>query len=210
MKQVVTKELFAYWNVQRGRRAAPERLDIDPGVIRSLLADTFILDHDPEAGFPFRIAGSRTNMLVDQELRLKSFLNLWQETDHDEITRLLQATSDGPVPVLLGASATLNGRTLDLEALLLPLRHHGRTHSRLMGAIVPLSTPDWLGLIPVGKFELKSYRIMESAARLHEMSIAESNYRNSSHLYDRRTPLNTGNPFKNHSAPRLTVVEGGR
>ncbi len=210
MKQVVTKELFAYWNVQRGRRAAPERLDIDPGIIRGLLADTFILDHDAASGFPFRIAGSRTNMLVDKELRLTSFLELWQDSDRAQIASLLEATSDGPVPMLLGAGTSLNGRSLDLEALLLPLRHHGRTHSRLMGALVPLETPDWLGLIAIGKLELKSFRILQSAEKMQDLSIAQANYRNNALLHDRRAPHGTANAFKSTSAPHLTLLEGGR
>ncbi len=69
LKLAATQELFAYWNRIRGARSAPERNDVEPGEIRGILADTLILDFDPQAGFPLRIAGSRTNALFLRELR---------------------------------------------------------------------------------------------------------------------------------------------
>jgi hypothetical protein len=68
-----TTELYAYWNQLRGARSAPERNDIDPGAIRSVLADTFVLDFDAQRGFPFRISGSRANALFLREMRGFSF-----------------------------------------------------------------------------------------------------------------------------------------
>ena len=43
MKHSSNRELFEYWNKRRGRRSAPERGEIEPGAIRHVLADTFIL-----------------------------------------------------------------------------------------------------------------------------------------------------------------------
>ena len=36
MKHASIRELFAYWNLRRGARRAPDRGDIDPAVIRSV------------------------------------------------------------------------------------------------------------------------------------------------------------------------------
>ena len=69
MKLAVTMELYAYWNRLRGARSAPERNDVDPGAIRGVLADTFVLDFDEGRGFPFRIAGSRANAIFLKELQ---------------------------------------------------------------------------------------------------------------------------------------------
>ena len=69
MKLAASRELFAYWNALRGARSAPERDDVDPGAIRGVLADTFILEFDPAAGFPLRVVGTRTNALFLRELR---------------------------------------------------------------------------------------------------------------------------------------------
>ena len=57
VKLAATMELYAYWNRLRAARSAPERNDVDPGAIRGVLADTFMLDFDAKRGFPFRIAG---------------------------------------------------------------------------------------------------------------------------------------------------------
>ena len=79
MQLAVSRELYAYWDTLRAGRSAPERNDIDPGAIRGILADTFVLDFDPKRGFPFRIAGSRANALFLRELRGFPFLQLWRE-----------------------------------------------------------------------------------------------------------------------------------
>lgn len=210
MKQVATKELFAYWNLQRGRRAAPERLDIDPSTIRSLLSDTFILDYDQEGGFPFRISGSRTNQIMDRELRLKSFVSLWQDENKEAVLKVINSVADGSVPVLCGVTAHRKGRSIEMEMLLLPLRHHGQTHSRLMGSLVPLSQPEWLGLLPVEKLELTTTKVMEQVALAQKISIADANYRNTTQILDRRAPTTTIPRSNRAPAPQLTVVDGGR
>jgi hypothetical protein len=53
MKHPSNRELFDYWNEQRGSRLAPERDEIDPHAIRRVLADMFILSFEPVA---FRFA----------------------------------------------------------------------------------------------------------------------------------------------------------
>jgi hypothetical protein len=85
VKLAATIELYAYWNRLRGARSAPERNDVDPGAIRGVLADTFVLDFDDRRGFPFRIAGSRANALFVKELRGLSFLELWRSADREEL-----------------------------------------------------------------------------------------------------------------------------
>jgi hypothetical protein len=56
-----------------------------------------------------------------------------------------------------------NGWTIDLELLLLPLRHRGRTDERALGAISPATLPSWVGLIPVVSLETTSVRIVNAA-----------------------------------------------
>ena len=53
---------------------------------------------------------------------------------------------------------------IELELLLLPLRHHGRTHARMFGAIAPMCNPSWLGLLPVQPFSLSSLRVIQDFA----------------------------------------------
>ena len=77
MKHPSSRELFEYWNERRGRRCAPDRADIEPGAIRRVLADTFILTFDAEAGHPFRIAGTRVCAAFGRELKSEPFVGLW-------------------------------------------------------------------------------------------------------------------------------------
>ena len=134
MKLAATLELHAYWNRLRGARSAPERGDLDPGAIRGVLADTFVLDFDDQRGFPFRIASSRANALFLKEQRGLSFLELWRDADREELDSILHCVADETQPFLIGAQARPAGlEAVDIEIILLPLRHHGLTHSRILG-----------------------------------------------------------------------------
>ena len=69
MKNASSQELYAYWEKQRGTRSAPARTDIEPGAIRHILSDAFILALDGDAGHPFRLAGTRLCALFGRELK---------------------------------------------------------------------------------------------------------------------------------------------
>jgi hypothetical protein len=164
VKLAVTMELHAYWNRLRGARSAPERNDVDPGAIRGVLAETFVLDFDDRCGFPFRIAGSRANALFLKELRGRSFLELWRNADRKEVSSILHYVADKTQPFLIGAEARPPGLgPVEIEAVLLPLRHHGFTHSRILGGIAVSSAPHWIGLIDAGPITLTSLRALDSS-----------------------------------------------
>lgn len=161
MRQSVTKELYSYWNDLRGVRAAPDRSEIDPAAIRHLLADTFIIEIDQRRTFPLRLCGTRLNALWLAEQKGKSFLDLWDEGDRREVAAILSTSIDGVVPVVAGVGAETAGReTLDLELLLLPLRHFGKTHSRILGSLALACQPAWFGLASVDELRLRSLHIV--------------------------------------------------
>ena len=163
MKLAVTIELYAYWNRLRGARSAPERNDIDPGAIRGVLADTFVLDFEDRSGFPFRIAGSRANALFLRELRGFSFLEIWRDAVRDDIGSILRCVADEAQPFLIGAEARPPGLpAVDIEVILLPLRHHGLTHSRMLGGFAVKAAPYWLGMVGAGQVSLASLRALDS------------------------------------------------
>jgi hypothetical protein len=146
MKHSSTRELFNYWNAQRGSRPAPERGEIEPSAIRRALADTFMLDIDPRRGHPFRIAGTRVCALFGRELKGLSFVGLWAAQGRDELCDLLASVVSETVGVVAGVSAASSGgAALDLELLLLPLAQRGGASSRLLGALAPTEPPAWLG-----------------------------------------------------------------
>jgi hypothetical protein len=161
VKLAATIELYAYWNRLRGARSAPERNDVDPGAIRGVLADTFVLDFDASRSFPFRIAGSRANALFLKELRGFSFLELWRGADREDLDSILHCVADEVQAFLIGAEARLPSLdAVDIEIILLPLRHHGLTHARVLGGLAVHAAPAWTGLSGAGPIALTSLRAL--------------------------------------------------
>lgn len=165
MKQLMTRELFAYWDETRGDRLAPERADIDPAGIRSLLGHAFVLEVDRAGRFPFRLSGTRINALFLRELRGSSFIDLWRGSERAELAELLLSMLDDTTPAVVGAAAAPSGHlAINLELLLLPLRHLGRTHARLLGSFAADMQPSWSGLIAAEPLELRSIRFLRANA----------------------------------------------
>lgn len=166
MKAAATRELFAYWNRLRGARAAPERADVDPGQIRGILGDTFILEASVAGAYPFRLAGSRLCDITGHEMKNERFLDLWPDADRTTLLGAFSTITDDAAVAVLGATGgTELGRKVDLELILLPLRHRGRTHARILGSLTPVETPYWLGACPVTRFELSSLRMIWPSGR---------------------------------------------
>src|SRR5918997_383905 len=69
MKHPTSRMLFSYWDALRGDRAAPERGDVEPGDIRHILADTFILEIGEDRRATFRLGGTRVCALFARELK---------------------------------------------------------------------------------------------------------------------------------------------
>ena len=186
MKLAPSLELYAYWDALRGARGAPERNDIEPGAIRGVLADTFILEYSCERGFPLRVVGSRTNALFCRELRGEPFLELWAPDQAEEIQRIVESAADGAQPFLIGARGAPEGAAdLDLEVLILPLRHHGATHARALGCFAPSASAPWFGLLPMRPLEIASLRALSvaPASGFAQRQRAAQGFRRRGHLF---------------------------
>jgi hypothetical protein len=161
MKHPSTRELFDYWNTRRGRRPAPERSEIEPGAIRRVLADTFMLTFDLRAGHPFRIAGTRVCAAFGRELKGVTFTDIWAGASQDEIRDILTTVATESIGVVAGASGRSGaGAPLDLEFLALPLAHRGGASTRILGALVPTDVPYWLGAETLGRLTLGMTRYL--------------------------------------------------
>lgn len=169
VKLAASQELFAYWRALRGARSAPERNDVDPGAIRGILADTFILEFDVEREYPMRVVGTRTNALFLRELRGARFVEVWRERDRADLRTILASVASEAQPFVIGAVGAPQGfAPIDVEVLLLPLRHHGDTHARILGCCAPAAPPRWLGLAAVESLALLTLRAIganEGAAK---------------------------------------------
>jgi len=161
MKHSSNRDLFDYWNRRRSDRAAPERSEIEPGAIRHLLADAFILDFAAHAGHPFRIAGTRVCALFGRELKGAAFLDLWADTSTLAMRDLLAVMAEESVGVVASVSAvSANASSLELELLMLPLSHRGRMDARILGGLVPTERTRWLGANAVTGLTLGTLRYL--------------------------------------------------
>ena len=164
MKHSSTRDLYGYWNRRRGTRVAPERADIDPTAIPRVLADTFLLGGNISGDLTFRLAGTRVCALFCRELKGEEFIELFGRASRGQIQDLIGIVCDDPVATVAGVTAQLgDGAAAELELLLLPLRHIGRTDSRILGVLTPVATPYWLGSIPVVALSLGIHRHLEPA-----------------------------------------------
>ncbi len=159
MKHAASRELYAYWQERRGKRAAPERAEIEPGAIRHVLSDAFILALDSGAGHPFRLAGTRVCALFGRELKGASFIGLWAAASQPTISDLLAILDDERVGTVAGVTAqNADGEPIDLELLLLPLGASRPSLARTIGILAPLQVPQWLGSSPIGALTLGGRR----------------------------------------------------
>jgi hypothetical protein len=166
MKSPSNRELFAYWQERRGDRSAPARGDIEPGAIRRVLGDSFILSFDATVDHPFRLAGTRVCAIFGRELKGESFVRIWDEADRGHIHDLVAIVADEGTGIVAGAVATASeDRTTELELLLLPLLHEGPAHVRLLGALSPLKVPFWLGRSPVETLTLGALRHLDADSK---------------------------------------------
>ncbi len=159
MKHAASRALYAYWDERRGTRAAPERAEIEPGAIRHVLSDTFIVALDGEAGYPFRLAGTRICALFGRELKAEPFIGLWAAASQPIVADLIAVAAGERVGTVAGASATNSaGEPIELELLLLPLAVPRPSLARAIGILAPLQAPHWLGARAIGALTLGSRR----------------------------------------------------
>ena len=174
MKHTTSRMLFAYWDAVRGSRLLPERGEIQPGGMRHVLADTFMLEASREAGTRFRLAGTRLTSLFGRDLTGTTFRDLWTAQDRDELDGLVVTAVTEAVGLLVGLNGVNeNASRLPLELLLLPLRNRPVTEGRLLGALSPHSVPSWAGLVPLRSLETTSFRVIRPGALVERFGPSE-------------------------------------
>ncbi|ACA17639.1 protein of unknown function DUF1457 [Methylobacterium sp. 4-46] len=195
MKHPTSALLHAYWNGLRGARAAPERAEIEPGEIRHILADSLILEIEPALQLAtIRLAGTRLCALFGGELRGRRFQSLWGPGAASDPWRLVDVVVQETVGVVVGLVGTTDeGDAVDLELLLLPLRHRGKTQARVIGSLSAGKSPSWLGLRPITALRTVSLRVLTGAER-----------------QDPDHPPEPANDHDQARRPRLVLHRGGR
>jgi hypothetical protein len=216
MQKTSTRTLYDYWNSIRGARSAPDRKDIDPTRIRDALAYTFILELDESDKFSFRLAGSHLCTSYCRELKGRSFSALWHERDSDAMETLIRAvTEDHAVALVTFQGTTALHTKVSFETILMPLRHNGSTHTRLLGAMTALDEPYWLGVQPVIEQRITGLRLLWPDDMSIEDSVREvaTNVVNDVSFGGAAAPLAIPAVVYGRTARRyahLAVIDGGR
>ncbi len=163
MKHPSSCEFLAYWDAQRGHARAPDRSEIEPGAVRELLGDIFVLSYDNEAGFPFRVAGTRVCAQLGRDLKDSSFPALFAAGSRREIEEVITYVAEEMIAAIAGISAvSQDGRTAHLELLLLPFNNRAHAPISLTGSLAPFESD--LGTI--SDFKLTSWRYLHRPDKL--------------------------------------------
>ncbi len=137
------------------------RTEIEPADIKTLLADTFILEKDTRGEAVFRLAGTRLCAIYGRELKSFSFPSLWREKDQRLIARLAQGVFETKTVVVLAfEGVSQNGRTNLFEMLILPL-DGGIANPRSLGVMSSVQKPFWLGADPILEANIQSVRVVD-------------------------------------------------
>ena len=161
MNQNGSITLFQYWNRLRDRRPAPRRSEVEPADIKTLLADTFILERDTRGEAVFRLAGTRLCAGYGRELKGFSFPSLWRGKDQRLVSRLIHGVFEQKSVVLITYEGfSRNGRSNRFELLALPL-DGGVENPRCLGVISAVEKPFWLGADPITDALIDTIRVID-------------------------------------------------
>ena len=157
MKHPSNREFFAYWDEKRGGARAPDRSEIEPGAVRELLGDIFVLSYDGAAGYPFRVAGTRLCALLGCDLKDRSFSALFAPDARREIEDIIAAVAEDMLAAVAGITATSeDGSPAHLELLLLPFNARAHTPLSLTGLLAPFESEHSV----LKDFKLTSWRYL--------------------------------------------------
>jgi hypothetical protein len=197
--------LYSYWNELRAGRIAPQRLEIEPSRIASILSETFMLEHTDAGTYQFRLAGTRLCEIFGTELRGKNFLDGWSEQDRNALERDLATIGEQGAAAVLSTEGIVDTRhRVEFAANLLPLLHAGKI-TRIIGVMSPTTAPHWLGSEPLRSRHLKHHRLIWPDGRPHAMLARMG----------RQTPFQPalaapGVRLVKSEGRRFRVVDGGR
>jgi hypothetical protein len=161
MKHPSTREFFTYWNEKRADARAPDRSEIEPGAVRHLLGDIFVLSYDAAAGYPFRVAGTRVCALLGCDLKDQSFSSLFAPGARREVEDIIAVVTEEMVPAVAGISAMAqDGSPAYLELLLLPFNARANAPLSLTGLLAPFESARRLST----DLNLTSWRYLDQPA----------------------------------------------
>ena len=118
------------------------------------------------AGGAHPLAGTRICELFGRELKGQRLPELWFESERAEITRLIGAVTGGMHGLVASLTGeTSQGRELDLEMLLLPVRPNASSQCGAIGSFAASALPSWFGQDAITALSTRTIRMIEHGAR---------------------------------------------
>jgi hypothetical protein len=157
MKHPSSREFYTYWDQKRGSARAPDRSEIEPGAVRELLGDIFVLSYDATSGHPFRVAGTRVCALLGGDLKDRSFSTLFAPGDRHDVSDIVTVVAEEMLAAVAGITArSQDGSRAHLELLLLPFNNRAHTPISVTGLLAPFENEHNL----LSDFKLTSWRYL--------------------------------------------------
>jgi hypothetical protein len=161
MRHATSRELFAYWDRIRDGESAPRRSDVEPGEIRRILGDTFILEVIGRGDCQIRLAGTRMCSLYGREIKATTFLGLWSDDDRETIATIVAGVCQDAAGAVIDVDlVSARGRSVASEFLLLPLRHGASSRDRILGSCAVHRRPYWFGTDPIVQQKITASKLV--------------------------------------------------
>lgn len=159
MKHPATREFYEYWDLQRNDSPAPERAALEPGPVRHLIGDMFVVGCDQSRRFPLRVAGTRICAMIGRDLKGEDFLGLFARASRRQVEDFLSIATDESLATVAGVTAFTESRSsVHLELLLLPFAASVLAPQSVTGSLVTLGTSAPIEHAPLRDLSLISWR----------------------------------------------------
>ncbi len=131
------RQLYVYWEQQRGERSFPARRDLDPLDFRSALGHVLLIDvlYDP-LRFRFRLHGTELVRRAGYDMTGKMIEQLPNPANRATLIERCRALVETRRPMRIANQRPLGTRLYQYEALWLPLGENGLTVTMLMAGLV--------------------------------------------------------------------------
>ena len=138
VNEPVLQALEAYWQTLRHAQTIPARTDLVPSEIDHVLPYSFILQRVAPGVARFRVAGQKLHELLKMDARGMPLTTLFDPFSRNQIQDYVELAFAEPAIIALSLTSPGNmiRATVNGTILLLPMRDHGGTTNRLLGALV--------------------------------------------------------------------------
>jgi hypothetical protein len=157
-----SRALFRHWETIRGERSVPSRSDLDLRKITDIVPWLCILERNPvRQAYRWRLAGTGIGQVWGHEPTGGEFLDEWREHERPAFAAILDRVVATLQPYIARAHAmSIDGDWVKLEMLGVPIRSSASNQVQILGAILPLENPKWLGHVPLDSLSLQSAKLI--------------------------------------------------